>query len=153
MTDLKIIDIGNGGDAVLQGNDFVTIDGFQTMVYLALFGGNVQSSTIGERPENEQQFDWWGNRLLFNDNQKIMFNSQTEKLLNEIALNSSSRVKVEQTVRSDLSFMNDFADVSVRAAITDVNRIEILIKISQPNNQQDKEFIYIWDATKKELIQ
>jgi phage gp46-like protein len=153
MTDLKIIDEGNGGEGVLLGNDFVTIDGFQTMVYVALFGGNVEASTIGERPENEQQFDWWGNRLLFNDNQNIMFNSQTEKLLNEIALNSSSRVKVEQTVKSDLSFMNDFADVSVQAAITNVNRIEILIKISQPNNQQDKEFIYIWDATKKELIQ
>ena len=41
MSDLQIIENGDGGDAVLNGNDLSIIDGFQNMPYLGMFGGNV----------------------------------------------------------------------------------------------------------------
>ncbi|MBL4810412.1 MAG: hypothetical protein JKY43_10205, partial [Phycisphaerales bacterium] len=59
MGDLRIIENGDGGDAVLNGNDLEIINGFQNMPYLGMFGGNIKASTVGEKVENEQAFDWW----------------------------------------------------------------------------------------------
>lgn len=153
MTDILLKDNGDGGDAILIGNDIKTIDGLQNMVYLALFGGNKESSTEGPKLQNEQALDWWGNALLMENNKAIMFNSQTEKTLLTTALNSSGRIKIQQVVASDLEFMKAFSIITVDTAITDPDRLEIRVRIKQPDNQQDLPFIFIWDATKKELIQ
>lgn len=150
MSDVRLIENGSGGDFVLIGNDLETIGGFQNMVYLSLFGGNVEAST-GDVVESEQRFDWWGNSVLFPNDPSIQFNSETERVLNEVALNSSGRLKIEQAVKSDLAHMQSFANIDVSVSITGENRIEIYIRIQQPDNQQLNEIVYIWDAAQSEL--
>ena len=84
-------------------------------------------------------------------NENIQFNSDFERLLLNIALTSSSRIDIEETIKSDLKFMDKFSSVDVSASIIANDRLKILIKIMQPEGEQTKEFVYIWDATKNEL--
>jgi hypothetical protein len=149
--DLKIIETGNGGDAVLGSSDLSVIYGFENMPYLAMFGGNVEASTPSERPENSQAFDWWGNDLLLKNEPKLQFNSETERTLKNVALSSTGRNQIEQAVKYDLSFMNDFAEPSIETAITAPDRLEISVQIKQPDNLADKLYVFIWDATKQDL--
>lgn len=151
MADLKIIETGDGGDAVLLNNDLVLIDGFQNMPYLGMFGGNVEQSTTGTIEPNEQQFDWWANNLLMQNDYSIQFNSLLEKTLKSVPLTPSGRLEIINVVKDDLSFFKDFSTISIDARIVSVDMIEINIKIQEPNNLESNDFTYIWNATDNEL--
>jgi len=150
MSDLKLIETFDGGDLVLNGNDLQVIDGFQNMIYLALFGGNVKQSTK-EFDEDEERFDYWANDLLMLDSPDIQYNSETERTLNEVTLNSRGRLLVEQSVKKDLEFMQDFGNVEVNVSIVQNNRVQINVIIKEPNELNSNEFNYIWGATENEL--
>jgi hypothetical protein len=149
--DLRIIETGNGGDAVFNGIDLEITEGFGNMPYLGFCGGNVEESTR-EYNTGEQRFDWWGNNLLYPNQSGLQFNSDFERLLNNTSLTSSARVIIEQTLKSDLSFMSDFSSVTIESSIVSVDRIELKIKIIEPTNIESNEFVYIWDSTRNELI-
>lgn len=150
--DLELQESGNGGDLVKKPKDISVIYGFQNMVYLALFGGNVEASTPVTRLENEQAFDYWGNNLFFKDDPSVQFNSETERVLNQVALNSSGRITIEESVKRDLQFMTEFAKLEIIVSIISVDKVQILINVIKPNNLESVEFIYIWDSTIRELI-
>lgn len=150
MADLKMVETFDGGDIVFSGRDLVVIDGFQNMPYLGMFGGNVKQSTK-EFNVDEQRGDFWGNSLLMLGQPEIQYNSDTERLLNTTALNSTSRLLIEQTIKKDLDFMTKFAKVVVAVSIIGPDRISITIEIREPNNTESNVFSYIWDSTKLEL--
>jgi hypothetical protein len=149
--DLEVIETGNGGDLVKNPKDLSVIDGFQNMPYLAMFGGSPGFPTPVDRPENSQAFDWWGNSLLLNDNQSVQFNSLTEEILTKVALNSSGAARIEQAIKDDLDFMTEFANVDVSVSIISDDKVAIGIVLIEPDNEQNKAFIFIWDATNEEL--
>jgi len=149
--DLKIIETGNGGDLVFNGTDLEVINGFENMPYLGIYGGNIEQNTKEFFP-NEQRFDYWANDLLMLKDSSIQFNSDFERILMNVVLNSSSRIEIEETIKSDLSFMNDFSEIEVSASIVSIDRLSIYIKITEPDGEQIKEFTYIWDSTQKELL-
>lgn len=149
--DLKVIESGNGGDLVKGTRDLIVISGLGNMVYLALFGGNVQASTPSRRLPTEQVFDWWGNSLLFPNNPELQFNSLTERTLNNVALTSSGRVRIEQAVLLDLAFMKPFAEVTASVTIPETDKVEIAVQLREPDNLQEQEFTFIWDASRNEL--
>jgi len=151
--DLRLHENMDGGDTVLKGNELQMIFGFQNAPYIGMFGGNVEQSTTGPKNINEQSFDFWGNYLISPSEPKFWFNSETEKLLTNIELSAISRIEIEETVKSDLSFMNDFAEISVSVALISVDKLRISITILEPGNLQSNEFTYIWDATEQELSQ
>lgn len=150
VTDLKLIETSDGGDCVLVANDLQMISGFQNMPYIGLFGGNIEQSTTGPKT-TEQTFDFWGNYLLHPTLQEVWFNSKTEKLLMETALNSAGRMAIEQQVKKDVEFMQQFAAISVSVTLVAVDRINIAITIMEPNALNSNVFTYIWDATNAEL--
>jgi hypothetical protein len=151
--DLEVIETKNGGDLVLKQRDISVIFGFQNMPYLAMFGGNLEASTPQTRVDSEQYFDWWGNELFFPDDDSLQMNSNTERVLGEVALNSFGRSLIEKAIKKDLDFMRSFAEVTVSVSIVSTNRAEIYIKIVRLDNQSEREFIYIWDATNRELTE
>lgn len=151
--DLQVIETNNGGDIVKNPKDLSVIYGFQNMVYLAMFGGNVEASTPLERIETEQAFDWWGNALFFPNDTSVQMNSLTERTLKTIPLNSFGRTLIEKAVKKDLEFMNSFSTVDVDVSITATDRIEISVKVVRLDNLEERAFIYIWDATNSELIE
>jgi hypothetical protein len=146
-----MLETGNGGDLQKLSKDLAVIFGFENMPYLAMFGGNINGSTPVKRLASEQAFDWWGNALFMPNSPSLQFNSLTESKLYEVALTSSGRVQIEQAVIRDLEFMKPFAEVSVVVSILETDKLQIAITILELNNQQQREFIYIWDALKGDL--
>lgn len=149
--DLELVETGNGGDLVKKPKDLSVIEGFENMIYLALFGGNVEQDTPTRRIESAQAFDFWGNNLFLPQDQSRQFNSQTERALHSVPLTSSGRLQILNAVKADLKFMKPFANVASDVIIYATDKVAIGIKLEQPDNLQAKEFIYIWDATRKEL--
>jgi hypothetical protein len=141
--DIELIETGNGGDLVISGNDFKKLMSFENMPYLAMFGGNVEASTPIARLQTEQAFDWWGNSFLLPAEQ---MNSLTERTLKNTPLNSAGRQTIENAIKEDLKFMQSFAIIVVSATIVSDDVININIRITRPDNLQEREFIYIWDV-------
>lgn len=149
--DLKLKETYNGGDIVKATKDFVVIYGLSNMPYLALFGGSVEANTPNTRVEGEQNFDWWGNELFMPDEQGMQFNSDTERALMTTPLTSAGRLVIQQAVMRDLKFMKDFARVGVSVAIIATDVVRIAIRVQEPDNLEQRDFIFIWDATRNEL--
>lgn len=149
--DLKVIELGDGGELVKTPKDLVVISGLGNMIYLALFGGNVEASTPTRRLPTEQAFDYWANSLFSPDDPERQFNSLTERTLNSVALTSSGRVRIEQAVLKDLEFMKAFATVSASVSIPETDKVIIEVQLQEPDNLEEQAFTFIWDATKNEL--
>lgn len=149
--DLELIETLNGGDLVKKPKDLSVISGLGNMPYLAMFGGNIESSTPVTRLETEQAFDFWANTLLFGGDPGQQMNSMTERTLLNTALTSQGRILIERAVLKDLAFMRPFAEVNVQATIPSTDTVRIRVTIQRPDNLQEREYIYIWDASKNEL--
>lgn len=149
MQDVLILETLNGGDLNKVGGDLAIAKGWENMPYIALFGGNVKQSTPTDRIEGEQNFDWWGN--VFEANTNIQINSETERVLSTVNLNSNGRILIEQAVMNDLEFMTEFANVTVDVSIISDDRVQIDIAIVEPQNLQNKQYRYIWNSTAKTI--
>ena len=145
-----MVETGNGGDALFKGSDFSVVFGFQNFPYLALFGGNKEASTPQKRLESAQAFDWWGNTFL--PEETLRMNSETERMLHETPLTSAGRLLIEEAIKTDLIFMKPFAEVKVQTEIIATDVLKISIRIRKPDNLEEKQYIYIWDATIGELL-
>lgn len=151
--DLELIETADGGDIIKKSKDLSVIFGFENMPYIAMFGGNPEQSTSVNRLSTEQDFSFWGNNLLHPGDLGIQFNSETERALKTVSLTSFGRPLIQQAVQKDLAFMQDFAEVSVEVTIPMHDHVMIGIRLRQPDNLQTQDFVYIWSATKQELIQ
>lgn len=149
--DVELLETGDGGDFITKQNDLSIIYGFENMPYLSLWGGNVEASTPVRRLPTEQAFDFWGNDL--EDDTGLQFNSLTERTLNLTALNSRGRVTIEQAVRKDLEHMKPYCQIGVQVSIIGVDKVFIGIRLIKLDNIQERDFIYIWDATIQELVE
>ena len=154
MADLKLIDTGEGGDLVLNSanGDLERIDGLQNMVYLSLFGGNIEASTERISNGGEQLFDWWGNNLFFPEQPEFQCNSEFERRLREVPLTSYGRQILQQAAQRDLRFMQNFANVEVVLSIPQPGRLEVAVSVEEPENKESTEFVFIWDSTRFELL-
>lgn len=150
--DLELEENGDGGELIKKANDLSVINGFQNMIYLGMFGGNVKQSTPTLRIPTEQNFDYWGNSLLDPGDDSVQFNSQTERALNSVPLTSSGRVLIQQAVENDLKFMQEFATVVITVSIVATDKLAIGVRLIQPDNLEKQDFIYIWNATNQELM-
>jgi len=153
MLDISIYETGSGGDAILKGNDVELTSSLFNMVYLAFFGGNPSFLTSENQIESELRGDWWGNNVFFQDAPELQFNSLTEHTLNTTALDSNGRITIERNAKKDLEFLADFAEYDVNVSIPDVDKVNIFVTLTEPGNTQEKEFQFIWDATRNEVIE
>ena len=150
IADVYLIETGDGGDVVLQGNDLKIIGGLENMIYIALFGGNPGSSTFGPKT-TETQSDYWGNFMLHPGDQPVWFNSTLEFLLETTAITSAGRYKLEQAVLDDLQFMTKFAKVSASVELIGIDKVKISVIVLELQFQTSTEFSYIWNATNQEI--
>jgi hypothetical protein len=150
--DLELEENGDGGELIKKANDLSVINGFQNMMYLGMFGGNVNQSTPSSRISTEQNFDYWGNSLLDPGDDSVQFNSQTERALKSIPLTSAGRVLIQQAVQNDLKFMEEFATVVIAVTIEATDKLAIGVRLIQPDNLEKQDFIFIWNSTRQELM-
>lgn len=127
--DLAIIETGNGGDLQLVANDLAIVNGIENMPYLGMFGGNQEQS-------KEQNLDWWGNNVLMPGNKSTQLNSTVERIINTTPLTSAGRLTIENAIKKDLEFLNDFATIKVTVSVVDTDRIDVNILVNQNLSNQ-----------------
>lgn len=143
--DIRLLETDDGGDLKLAGSDLETYRSWQNMIYVGLFGGNVEGyTTTDERAEDERAEDWWGNKLLMPDSPELWFNSRTERTLMSTSLSTQGIDRIEKAVISDLSFMDPFANVTVEVSLVDADQIRMDIFVQEPSTLERAQFRYIW---------
>jgi hypothetical protein len=152
MKDIALYETGNGGDLFIENSDVSTVGTLTHQVYIALFGGNVEASTKGNELETEKRNDWWANSLIFKEDSTRQFNSETERILNTTALNSSGRIKIERAVKNDLKFLSQIINLSVLVQIISDSKINIIVSFQELQNGENKVLQFLWDNLKKEII-
>ena len=150
--DLNIYETGNGGDLEIFNGDLSFSESLFKDIYVSLFGGNVEASTLGNEEDNEERFDFWANSLLFQDQKEKQFNSETERILNTVVLNSSGRIFILNAVKEDLSFIREKFNLEVDVFLLNRNRVKIEIKILSVSNELDHSLQLIWDSLKNQII-
>lgn len=150
--DILLFENGGGGEMAILNNDLEMSETLYQQVYLALFGGNLEGNTKNNVLITEERLDWWGNTLFFNDVPSKQFNSNTERTLLNVALNSSGRLSVIQAVTNDLMYLSDLIDSTVDVQFYDTNKIRIIVKFTQKAKQENKVLQLVYDNAKQELI-
>lgn len=150
--DLHLFESGDGGELLLMNGDLVLSETLFQTIYIALFGGNVEASTAGNEIVGQERFDYWGNSLVFKDNVDKQFNSETEKILSSVTINSFGRLKIKSAVEQDLNFLKKIINIDVNIVILGVDKLKIEILLNNSGNQSNKVFQFIWDNAKQELI-
>lgn len=150
--DVLLFESGDGGEMAVLSGDLELTETLYQQVYLALFGGNVEQNTRTDFLFTEERFDWWGNSLFFGEVQSKQFNSNTERVLRNVALNSVGRLSVISAVEQDLQYLSDLLDLSVDVEFFGVNKIRIIVKFNRKGNQEDKVLQLVYDNAKNELI-
>ena len=151
MRDIRLYRRLGGFDLVATSRDIVTIDSYESMIPIALFGGNVEGNTPSTRVEGQQNVDFWGNELLLQDSPELQFNSNTERQLRESTTTSRDRIKIENAVQKDLQFVKEFANLEVSVQLITVDRIKISIRLTKLDNLSETEFVFIWDNLQTEI--
>jgi len=151
MIDLQFQDTKEGGDLVVKGSDLKLTQGWDTMLFLSLFGGNVEESTDGSRTEGEIPEDYWANSLLFGGNPGLQFNSRTVRVLQEQQLSKDTIFNLEQAARADLDQLQQFATIEVSAELLSPDSAQLNITITEPGNQEGGLYQFLWDGVEKRL--
>jgi hypothetical protein len=100
----------------------------------------------------EERFDWWGNSLFFGENQNKQFNSNTEKTINNVALNSQGRLQIVNAINEDLSYLNELLSFDVNVQLFEVNKVRIIINFTPKSNQENRVLQLVYDNAKNELL-
>jgi hypothetical protein len=150
--DLLLYKTGNGGEVLILNNDLNLVETLYQQCFLLLFGGNVEANTTGSELNSQIREDWWGNKLFFNTLKDKQFNSDTERVLTNVVLNTSGRIDIERAVKKDLESLKKIANISINVVILSESKIEINITLIQLSNLQDKTFQFIWDNASKEVV-
>lgn len=152
MEDFSIYESGDGGELLMTDSDISLADSLLQLVYLSLFGGNVQASTQGNEKPNELREDWWANSLLFKDQPDKQFNSLTEKTLKTTPLSSAGRIIILNAVEQDLKYLRDVVDVNINVTIRDVHRVEIFVNLNRYQGKEDVKLQFLWDGILDSVI-
>ena len=65
--DLHLFESGSGGDFEIINNDLSLSETIFQSIYISLFGGNIETSTLGNEVAGQERYDYWGNSLLFSE--------------------------------------------------------------------------------------
>lgn len=150
ITDIKDVMIfvsGNGGDLQIKNNDLDTVVGLTNQVFIALFGGNIETITTNNINPQEQKQDYWANSLL-----KLDYNSNFEKKLRTVALTSGGIVELENAAKDDLKPLEKFAKIDVKGSLIAPGKFQLEVRLTMPNNKSEK-VKFIWDNQRNELIE
>lgn len=152
MKDFSIYESADGGDLLIINEDISLADSLLQIVYLSLFGGNIQSNTLGNEKNGDFRTDWWANGLLFKDEPEKQMNSLTEKTLNSVALNSAGRIQILNSVNEDLKYLKPIVNIQADVSIKSTNRVEINVKLNKYQNKEEVQLQFLWDNIQNSII-
>jgi len=131
--DILIYSTEDGGEINFNSGILETTKGFESLVYLLLFGGNI--SDDGTKATEKKE--WWGNKLETN-NPERKIHSRFQNLIHGIPATPANLKKLEQAAIQDLSLLTS-------EKIADKIEIELTIPLKNWVNIE----IIIWKDEKK----
>lgn len=149
--DLNIFESGDGGELSIINEDLLFGESLYQQIYLALFGGNVEENTR-QYLITEQRNDYWGNSLFFGEIPSKQFNSNTERMIKNIVLNSSGRLDLIRAINEDLTYLRELLNYFVDVRFESFNKIRMIIKFEPKSNQQSRALELVYDNAKNDLI-
>lgn len=150
--DINLYESGSGGEMAIVSNDLLMGESLFQQVYLVFFGGNIEANTRGDELITEERFDWWGNALFFPDVQDKQFNSNTERTILNVVMNSSGRLSIIQAMNEDLQYLTDLLNYSVDVEFISNKQIRLIVNFIPKGTQENKTLQLIYDNAKGELI-
>jgi len=149
MIDRVIYESGNGGSRAIQNNTIATTESLYTMVYLKLFGGQVEVNPNPNPKTGQLNKGWWGNDI--NDDPTNWITSDTERVLRGATTTSTQLNEIRKAVERDLKSIEKYGEIDVFVTSQSKNRISIEITITQSETESDIQIT--WDATNNEVIE
>lgn len=150
MLNRTLYDNGNGGYNDVKSGNYSQTTTLGTLVYLALFRGNREGSTVRQTARGQYHYDYWGNDKDLNSSTWV--NSETQRTLEGIVLNAKSVETIKRSVVKDTKHLKKYGNVDVFVSIPLRDRVEIRVTITEPSNQNNNELSIIWDASRNEII-
>lgn len=141
--DVKLYQTPDGGEIDVRDGLVDMSGGLETAAYLSLFGGNEGDDGRDENPHN-----WWGN--LDEIDPARRYRSETQNILQALALSTGNLRRVEDAARRDLAWFtasNVASSVSVAASIPGLNRIKLTVDIEAYGEESRFEFVENWKAS------
>lgn len=151
-TDINLFETGSSGDFAIVNDDLLMGESLYQQVYLALFGGNIEANTKDVYLLSEERFDFWGNTLIWKNEKSSQFNSETERTIQNNALNSTGRLRIIQAINNDLEYLKSVLIFDADVQITGRDNLKIIVNFRSKSNQQDRVLQMIYDNAKKEII-
>lgn len=143
MTDVLLFQTPDDGDVDADTGDLALTDGFGTMAYMCMFGGNQEDSGRDGDPDT-----YWGN--LMETNQAFKDISRTQYLLNKLPPSSANLRVLEDAALADLDVFLSAKianEVTVSASIPARNRVAFAVSIFAEGRRQDFNFVENWEAS------
>lgn len=137
--DILIYSTEDGGEINFNDGILEMTSGFESMVYLLLFGGNRKDDST----KATEKYQWWGN-LLEQNNPERKIHSRFQNLLFGLPATPENLKRLQSAAEQDLSvFISEkiVDKIDIEASIPAKNRIEIEI-IGYKNEQRLFETIF-----------
>lgn len=150
--DILLFESGDGGEMAIKSNDLCLVETILQQAYLAMFGGNVEANTTGNEIPTQERSDYWANQLLWPDTPSKQFNSNTERTLQNVALNSAGRLQIITAVENDLDYLKLIVNFTVDVSILSSSRVQISIRFRRKDNLEDKVLVLVYDNAENEVI-
>jgi len=138
--DVLLFQTNDDSDVTMVAGQLQMTDGFETMIYLALFGGNEEDP--GGDDKSQQ---WWAN-FLSEDHQ---YRSETQHLLLSIPAIPANLNRIKQAVKRDLQVFIDEEianTVDVEVTMPTLNRVNITVVIKAEDEESTFNYIGNWKA-------
>jgi len=141
--DVLLFQTNDEGNITVEGGIVEMTGGFETMAYLALFGGNEDDDGRATNSKN-----WWGN--LDEVDPARRYRSETQNLLQALPATTGNLRRIEDAANRDLAVFIEkriASSATVVASIPGVNKIGIRTQIEADGEEHEFNFVENWKAT------
>lgn len=133
----------DGADIVVENGLVKMTESFETLSYLALFGGNENDSGVAADPDN-----WWGN--VIEQDPSRTYRSRTQYILKHLAATTGNIAALRDAVITDIEFIlteRIASETEVTITLPALNRVSISVTITAQGEQQEFNFTENWAAS------
>ena len=134
-----IYETGQGGDILVTNNGVENTSAIYAIIYVTLFGGNEDNS------------DYWANDLCLKNNPEKQYKGNLEYKLKNTSLTPSGLEEIKDFALNLLKQIEYLATFTVEIRVVN-NNLKIIINAFEPETNKTDEIIFVWNATKNEII-
>ena len=139
--DVLLFNTQDGGNIEFINGQPLMTGGFETMIYLLLFGGNVEDDGLSGNKKT-----WWGN--IDETNPSHRYISRFQNLMRGIPLISSNLRRLEEAALADLEVFKTekiAAEVTAVASIPALNTLLLVINVNSAQGENTEvKYLINW---------